>query len=180
MPETLNFVAYSPADNDQLIAWLTSDTWQYHGYANPTPEFIRQNIDQGVYSNDSTRTIWVMRDEDRVGLLRLDDLGEVPSIDIRIRSAYRGQSIGEATLRWLAEELFTTLPEIRRIEGITRQDNTAMRRLFRKCGFVKEAHYRQGWIAAIGSDVYYDGILYGLLRQDWQTGTTTPVNWHDE
>jgi RimJ/RimL family protein N-acetyltransferase len=39
--------------------------------------------------------------------------------------------------------LFTEFPGIRRIEGTTRADNHAMRRTFRRCGYVKEAHWRQ-------------------------------------
>lgn len=26
----------------------------------------------------------------------------------------------------------------------------------------------------------FDAITYAILKEDWQTGTTTPVNWHDE
>jgi hypothetical protein len=39
----------------------------------------------------------------------------------------------------------------------------------------KEAHYRLGWPAQDG--VIRDGIGYALLRQDWERGTTTPVDW---
>jgi hypothetical protein len=69
-------------------------------------------------------------------------------------------------------------PGIRRIEGTTRQDNQAMRRTFRKCGYVKEAHYRQAWPAPDGT--IRDAVGYAILRADWQAGSITPPDWDDE
>ena len=57
------------------------------------------------------------------------------------------------------------------------QDNYAMRCVFHKCGFVKESHHRKAWI---GKDkIPYDSIGYGITKEDWQTGHTTPVSWND-
>lgn len=81
-------------------------------------------------------------------------------------------------MRWLTSYLFTEFPGIRRIEGTTRQDNHAMRRTFRRCGYVKEAHYRQAWPAPGGR--VYDAVGYAILRSDWQSGTITPPEWDDE
>jgi RimJ/RimL family protein N-acetyltransferase len=79
-------------------------------------------------------------------LIRLLDLADdTPMFDLRLRAACRGAGLGTHAVRWLTASLFTELPGIRRIEGTTRQDNAAMRRVFRKCGYVKEAHYRQAW-----------------------------------
>lgn len=61
--------------------------------------------------------------------------------------------------------------------GTTRADNHAMRRVFTKSGYVKECHYRDAWPAG---DRVYDSVGYAILRRDWETGTTTPVNWADE
>jgi RimJ/RimL family protein N-acetyltransferase len=53
-----------------------------------------------------------------------------------------------------------------------------MRRTFRSCGYVKEAHYRQAWPSLSGR--VYDTIGYAILRTDWQAGTITPPDWNDE
>jgi hypothetical protein len=53
-----------------------------------------------------------------------------------------------------------------------------MRRTFRTCGYVKEAHYRQAWPAAGGK--IYDAVSYAIVRSDWQAGTITPPEWYDE
>ena len=51
-----------------------------------------------------------------------------------------------------------------------------MRRVFVKTSYAKEAHYRDAWPSADGP---LDSIGYAILRRDWETGTTTPVNWAD-
>jgi len=67
---------------------------------------------------------------------------------------------------------------MRRIEGTTRQDNRAMRRLFLRCGYAKEAHYRDAWPAQDGT--IHDAVGYAILRRDWSAGTVTPPQWDDE
>ena len=53
-----------------------------------------------------------------------------------------------------------------------------MRRAFRRAGWVKEAHYREGWPVAGGQPLA--SVAYAILRSDVQSGTTTPVPWDDE
>jgi DNA-binding protein H-NS len=65
----------------------------------------------------------------------------------------------------------------KRIEGNTRQDNYAMRCVFHKCGFVKEAHHRKAWTGQGG--IPYDAIGYGITKEDWQNKKITPVDWND-
>jgi len=52
-----------------------------------------------------------------------------------------------------------------------------MRAVLKHCGFAKEAHYRQAWPDKSG--VMVDCVGYGILRADWERGTTTPVHWQD-
>ncbi|MCM4076910.1 hypothetical protein [Paractinoplanes hotanensis] len=47
--------------------------------------------------------------------------------------------------------------------------------MFRACGFVKEAHYREAWPGSDGR--LHDTIGYGILRRDWLSGSVTPVDW---
>ena len=48
-----------------------------------------------------------------------------------------------------------------------------MRRAFLRVGFIQEAHSRQGWPQQ--DDTMHNAVGYAVLRQDWETGTTTPV-----
>ncbi len=52
-----------------------------------------------------------------------------------------------------------------------------MRCVFHKCGFLKEAHHRKAWVGQDG--IPYDAIGYGITKEDWQSGKTTPVDWND-
>ena len=64
------------------------------------------------------------------------------------------------------------------LEGHTRQDNFAMRKTFERAGFVKEAHLRNAWFSP-KENSYYDAVTYGMTREDFDEGTTTPVVWED-
>jgi RimJ/RimL family protein N-acetyltransferase len=171
---------FVPAEADLLAEFLTAEVWPYHGSGAPDAAQIRAHAAAGRYDNDQTRTFWILtRTGTEAGLIRLLDLADdTPLFDLRIRAAYRGQGLGTQAVRWLTGYLFTELPGIRRIEGTTRQDNLAMRRAFRRCGYVKEAHYRQAWPAPGG--MVYDAVGYAILRTDWQAGTNTPPDWDDE
>ncbi|MEC5168635.1 hypothetical protein RCH11_001094 [Glaciihabitans sp. GrIS 2.15] len=52
-----------------------------------------------------------------------------------------------------------------------------MRRTFQPAGFVTEAHYREAWPADGGA--VFGSVAYAILRHDWQSGTTTPVDLGD-
>ena len=52
-----------------------------------------------------------------------------------------------------------------------------MRKTFMRAGFVKEAHYREAWPVENGPPLA--SVAYSILRRDWQTGRTTPVEWND-
>lgn len=98
-----------------------------------------------------------------------------PLIDLRIAEPYRGRGIGTAALRAATTANFAAHPDLIRIEGNTRSDNTAMRLVFDRAGYVKESHFREAWPVAEGTPM--DSIGYAILRRDWESGTTTPVDW---
>ena len=102
--------------------------------------------------------------------------------DLRILSKYRGKKIGEKTVKWMTDYIFNTYSEMYRIEGCTREDNFAMRKVFKKCGYVKEAHYRKAWPSKGSKNYkeYYDSIVYTIIREDWEEKKITLVNWDDD
>ncbi|MFJ9595408.1 GNAT family N-acetyltransferase [Streptomyces virginiae] len=175
----LTYRRFDPSEGDALVAFLTADTWPFHGTAVVDAEQARRWVAEGRFDGDDTRTFWIGDGDDTLGLVRLTDLGDgTPVFDLRIRTRYRGRGVGGHALAWLTAYLFAEFPRILRIEGTTRQDNAAMRRTFRRCGYVKEAHYRDGWPGTDGT--LHDAVGYAVLRRDWLTGTTTPPAWHDE
>ena len=164
---------------DTLIEFSTSDTWEFYGTPNPKPERIRLSYENGYYTGDGCKTLWVTLDQDtKVGMIRIYDLDDGDLLfDIRISSKYKGMGIGTITVNWIVTYVFNNFSDKERIEADTRQDNYAMRCVFHKCGFAKEAHHRKAWVGQDG--IPYDSIGYRITKEDWQNGKTTPVNWND-
>jgi RimJ/RimL family protein N-acetyltransferase len=175
---TVTFRPVDPDEAEALIDLIASDTWQYYVNTNPSHALVREWYEQGRFTGADNQFFWIISDEP-AGLIGIHDLlDSEPLLEFRIKSAYRGQGIGTLALHWVTQHIFTTWPQMLRISGQTRQDNLTMRKLFRRCGYTKEAHHRQGWPTLDGPR--YDSIGYTILRQDWQSGTPTPVNWNDE
>ncbi len=166
-------------DIDTLVDFLTSETWHFYGNPNLKAENIRLNYHNQHYTGDDCKTFWVVLDQDtKVGMFRIYDLEDGdPLFDIRILSKYKGTGIGTTTVKWLVDYIFNNHSDKKRIEANTRQDNYAMRCVFSKCGFAKEAHHRNAWSNQDGS--VYDAIGYGITKEDWENGKTTEVNWND-
>lgn len=164
---------------DTLVKFLTSDTWEFFATPHLKPERIRANYKNQYYTGDNCKTFWVISDQDiKVGHIRIYDLEDGdPMFDIRILSKYKGMGIGTITVKWLVDYVFNNFPDKERMEADTRQDNYAMRCVFHKCGFAKEGHIRKGWVGQDG--IPHDAIVYGITKEDWQSGKITPVDWND-
>jgi RimJ/RimL family protein N-acetyltransferase len=189
----INLVPLRPEDHDDAAAltnFLTAQHYPFHVSAELSAERVRAGIREGRYgrnpahystdaaSESDHRGWWVWADQTRLGVVVLEDLTEgAPLFDLRLADAHRGQGWGAAVLRGLTRVVFETYPEVDRLEGQTREDNTAMRKVFLKSGFVKEAHYRRGWPVEGGEPVA--SVAYAILRQDWVSGKTTTFQWED-
>jgi RimJ/RimL family protein N-acetyltransferase len=165
------------ADRDDLARFLSSHHWPFHVRARLGPAEAAEMVAGWDLDGSASRAWWLERDGQVVGLLRVDDLDSWgdPSWDLRIAEGHRGAGLGTAAVRWLAGEVFGGWPGVGRIEAQTRRDNLAMRAVLGRCGYVKEAQYRRAWPGQDGA--IHDGIGYALLREDWERGTTTPVDW---
>lgn len=174
-----SFKPFTKEESNHLADFLLGSLWPFHGGTAPERDTILKRVEDGVYWSDSQQAHWMMDDAGRrVGLIHLRDLGDpTPLFDLRIAEEHRGRGLGREALQWLTSYLFENFPSVRRIEGYTRHDNIAMRRTFGKVGYVKEAYHRKGWSSSNGQ--WYDAVGYCMLREDWESGTVTPVNWQD-
>jgi len=178
--DKLNFQQYDDSEAEKLARWIAAEHWPFHGSEHPTLDQVRQSIADGFYSGADNRTFWISLKGQTgpVGLVCLHELTDItPIFDLRLKSSVRNQGLGRAIVDWLARYLFTNTDK-HRIEGHTRVDNTAMRRVFKACGWVKEAYYRQAWPDSSGK--YHDALTYALLKTDWETGTTTGIDWNED
>lgn len=160
---------FTPDQAEELAEFLTSSDWPFHT-GTPTRDSVLRQVGDGYWDGPSAQTFWL----DRKGVVRLFDLDDgTPLFDLRIASEHRGEGLGSQAVEWLTGHLFEALPT-NRIEATTRADNFAMRRVLQKHRYVLEARYRQTWPDRAG--VLHDGVGYAVLRQDWETGTITPVD----
>jgi RimJ/RimL family protein N-acetyltransferase len=168
------------AEADGIRAFLTSNAFPFHMRPRPTAADVDARIADGDFAGPEHAALWVeAADSGRVGLAVLDDI-EDPGVllDLRLAEAWRGRGLGEPVVRALTAHVFRTYPHVTRFEAQTRDDNRAMRRVLVRAGFVKEAHYRDGWPVA-GAEPRAS-VGYAILRRDHETGTTTPVPDDDE
>ena len=179
MPITLTRIDPVAQDHDALVDFMTRNEFPFHVNHRQTRAFVEKSIMHGAFRDEDNESFWIDHAEHgRIGFFRLEDLSEdSPLFDLRIDGPFRGRGLGTDVLRAATRHVFTTLPEVNRFEGQTREDNAAMRKIFLRCGWVKEAHYRESWpvdgARAIAS------VAYAILRRDWETGRTTTFVWED-
>ena len=166
-------------DDEDLIDLLTSESWPMRMKPTFTRAEVEGEIAAGGYDADKHLTFLIVSAVDVIGVVRLEEAYEErtdPQLDIRFRDSWRGKGLGEAAVRHITSEFFDRNPGRSRIEGQTRRDNVAMRKVFGKAGWVKEAVYRQAW-APDENGVARDGLGYAILRPDWEQGTETPPDF---
>jgi RimJ/RimL family protein N-acetyltransferase len=165
-------------DREALIALLTGEEWIHRTRPVISRGEVEEEIERGDWSGEDSINLLIEVEGEVVGLVRADglsDSGGDPQLDFRVRAVARGRGIGTAAICRITEEVFARHPARTRIEGQTRRDNVAMRRVFDRGGYVQEAVYRRGW--PVAGDQPADGIGYAILRSDWESGETTPVDW---
>lgn len=178
---SITFTRIDPVgdDHEALIGFMTRNEFPFHVWSRPTREIVETSINKGGYRDDDNDSFWIDHSEHgRVGFFRLEDLSEdTPLFDIRLDGPFRNRALGTEVLRAATHHVFTTMPTVNRFEGQTREDNVAMRKTFLRCGWVKEAHYRESWPTDDGT--LLASVAYAVLRRDWETGQTTNLVWED-
>lgn len=179
-PMEITFTPLDDRGNDraELVDFLSSHEYPFHATRRPARTVVEGWIDDGHFGDADHASYWIDKKEGRIGLVVLQDLSDdAPLFDLRLATERRGKGLGAEVLTALTAHVFTTMTAVNRFEGQTREDNIAMRKTFVRAGFVKEAHYREGWPLEDGTSLA--SVAYGIVRRDWQTGRTTPVAWND-
>ena len=166
MSITLTRLDPTGADRSALIDFLVSNTWPFPSGSRRTMNEVALAVDGGAYRNEDNDTYWVDHSEaGTIGIIRFEDLTSSPLFDLRLAESARGHGYGLHALNEATRHVFSTMPTVHRFEGTTREDNIAMRKTFIAAGWVKEAHYRQGWPVSEGFAL--DSVGYAVLRSDW-------------
>lgn len=179
MSISLSRVDPDGGDRSGLIEFFTGNDFPFHVNAEPwTVAKAEELIGSGVFRNDDNEAFWLRHDSlGVIGYVRLEDLADdTPMFDLRLGEEFRGRGLGVACLRAVTDHVFTTL-NVDRFEGHTRVDNTAMRSTFALAGWSKEAHYRRAW--PVSGQRPRDSVAYAILREEWESGSSVAVHWHD-
>ncbi|KAD3515152.1 GNAT family N-acetyltransferase [Arthrobacter yangruifuii] len=172
------FLPFSSKDEDELVRFLTTNSFPYHRIKAPSEGLVRRLLIEGRFDGDGVRTFWVFGDNQRMGLAILEDLDtNTPVLDLRLVEKFRGHGYGVPVLKSLTEKVFEDYPEAHRFAGRMREDNIAMRRTLIRSGFLKEAHHREDWPLEDGRSVAT--VIYAILRRDWERGTVTTFTWEE-
>jgi len=76
-----------------------------------------------------------------------------------------GKGLGFEALGLWTDLLFKTHPQIVRLDMRTWSGNRGLMRLAEKLGYLQEACFRK---ARIVDGQYFDGLGYGILKEEWQ------------
>ncbi|UOE93241.1 GNAT family protein [Alkalihalobacillus sp. LMS39] len=163
---------------DELVAFYTTNSWAFHAFPTVSKAEIINYYHSRWYEEDK-ETYWIKENKKNIGLLIISDISDtIPLLfDVRLTNNGRGKGYGEQAVKWAVNHVFTRSNEKIRIEGYTRHDNYAMRKVFSKCNFQKEGYLRKAWENADGS--VEDSLVYAIIRTDWERGTKTPININD-
>lgn len=157
-----------PDDRDAAVEFLMSSEWPFHGAA----RLSREQATAIDIAGDDVVSFWIRDGSTAIGLIRVFDLDDLddgsPLFDLRLAAEHRGGGIGTAAVRWLTGHLFTTHPQLVRIEATTRHDNPAMQTVFDRCGYRQEGRLVEAWVNADGTRS--DTLVYATLRREWSAG----------
>ncbi len=180
----MKVVEFKTEHSEILIDILVNNPWEFHSGKPFTNGQVQAKIDSGYYNSSADTKTFLLNHENKIiGFVRIFDLGEdnlddeTPLFDIRIKKEFRGRGLGKSAVDLIIAYVFNNYLNKNRFEATTRHDNIGMRKVLHKCGFVKEAHYRESWPDKNGIKV--DTVGYGILRKDWENTSITTVNWND-
>ncbi len=130
---------------------------------------LADDLDHGRWASDDRWGWAILANGHPVGFILLTDLDIGDAVlHVRLLAARRGQGIGRAVLRKIADHHFTDDPDLIRIAGTVHERNVPMQRAFNAAGFRMEARYRD-WVSD-GDELPADLWAYALTRRDWEAG----------
>lgn len=176
-------------DLENYAHWLDSKhEWhKFNGpYYPPTPaekipeviEKIRTRLENNTFSDLRARLVIADKATDSlIGMVTRYWISEETNwtaLGIVIYdSAHWSKGIGYDSLGLWCDYLFKYEPKFVRLDLRTWSGNFGMIKLAQKLGFSEEARFRQ---ARIVDGTYYDGLGYGILREEWESAYPNGFN----
>ena len=140
--------------------------------AEEIPEIIgnwARHISENNFSEPRVRLAIVNKSDDIMGLVTRYWISEETNwtaIGISIwNPEHWNKGYGHEALGLWCDYLFDVEPNFVRLDARTWSGNTGMMKLAEKLKFTREAVFRK---ARIVDGKYYDGLGYGILREEWK------------
>ncbi|MEM9953499.1 MAG: GNAT family protein [Chloroflexota bacterium] len=176
----LNLRDFEHQDLPIIEHWLHPDH-EWHKFDGPyypkaQPEQIPSHIERyakrinaGNWDNPRGRLAIADGDDVIIGMVTRYWISEETNwtaIGISIwNPEHWGKGYGYESLGMWCQYLFDAEPKFVRLDARTWSGNLGMMKLAEKLGFTQEARFR---MARIVNGDYYDGLGYGILRDEWQ------------
>jgi ribosomal-protein-serine acetyltransferase len=139
--------------------------------ASTTPDYTRSFIEHARRQNDARQgfhcALWIEgKVAGVIGLHSIDWSNRTTTIGYWIVESAQGKGLATRASAAVITHCFAVL-DLHRIEIHCATENTRSRRIPERLGFSLEGTLREvEWLY----DHYVDHAIYGLLRQEWQTG----------
>jgi RimJ/RimL family protein N-acetyltransferase len=156
-------------DLENLYEWYNEHDFSYWVSGNwPLVHFLRrEDIERKMYEEDENRYAITDQKGNLIGTIGFDQVN-IPARSARLYIGiglkdYWGKGYGLDSLTIFIKYLFNQW-NFRRLTAETWQNNLRAIACYRKLGFIIEGKLRESYYI---HGEYYDGILLGLLKQDF-------------
>lgn len=168
---------FQPQDRETLAHWMHPDhKWQQMNgpyYRKPPAEVVPKIVDRWLTTEPSPireRMVIAQADNDAVlGTVSRYWISEEThwlALGITLYDpATWGKGLGYQALGLWCQYHLDADADLIRLDLQTWSGNVGMMRLAEKLGFLREATFRK---ARIVDGIYYDGLGYGILREEWE------------
>jgi RimJ/RimL family protein N-acetyltransferase len=172
--ERLALRPFAAGDGPAIFAYSRDPLWEKYQQTTPTTEREAERVlaDLRARSWESEPAWAIIRAGDVIGLVSLIFSAghRIALLGYGIHAAHRGLGLTGEAIHAVLDAAFDALPALTRVTANTDARNRASCRLLTKLGFQHEGTLRSGALTARGELV--DGVIYGLLRSDWEAPET--------
>jgi aminoglycoside 6'-N-acetyltransferase len=161
---------FAPGDGPAILAYSRDPLWTKYQQTTPATERQAGRMLAALRARSwENEPAWaITRSGDVVGIVSLIFSAghRIALLGYGIHSAHRGLGLVGEAIRAVLDSAFSALPSLARVSANTDARNESSCRVLTKLGFQHEGTLRSGAVTARGELV--DGVVYGLLRAEWQ------------
>jgi RimJ/RimL family protein N-acetyltransferase len=172
--EGLALRRFAAGDGPGILAYSRDPLWAKFQQTTPATEHEAERLLADLRARSWEREpAWaITRAGELIGVVSLIFSAghRIALLGYGIHSAHRGLGLTGEAICAVLDAAFDALPALTRVTANTDARNEGSCRVLTKLGFQHEGTLRSGAVTARGELV--DGVIYGLLRSEWQAAET--------